>query len=65
MGTCDSGLAWFRAQLGSLSTAWCLGSARFGLEARLSLRLGARLRDLCSAWIGAQLDLARLEKYYK
>ena len=57
------GLAGLRAQFGSVSSSWCLGSgqdsARLGLEARPGSRLGAWLRDLRSAWIGAQLDSSR------
>ena len=65
LGAGDSwfGLAWLRAQFGSLSSSWCLGSARgsarLGLEARPGSRLRPRLRDLRSAWSPARLISVR------
>ena len=41
------GLAWLRAQLGSLVSAWCLGSARGSARLGSQVRLDVRPASIC------------------
>ena len=46
-GESGFGLAWLRAQLGSLVSAWCLGSARGSARLGSQVRLQVRPTSIC------------------